>query len=465
MEEKVEHQGWKESKRCNNWVSIPRHPNNPTFSTNTRFLVITLGATGSGKSSMAKELKKYAEKINSSARRSTWQTKVLDEYVEESSEYESAMNIVIDNLRRKIESNGGDLMEELNRLDACKLYNEPWFSFAKECTQTYFDVRSATGAVNKFNTAFQKSLGQGENILFEITGRNILTTIEALNAITTYTNDCQRYNYVVLAGYNIVDLYSLQNRNIGRFISAFKNYVNRVEGARPPRLPWVGCFFPSNPGLAFCKALSDIKQNILKIIQNCGYFHTGKQNGSFQRFDVGKKCLYDKVDSFAENKRADHHGNGMAVDVLFVFNNIYKDIKLIAKVPLSDRSKHLVNFGLTPSVYPNRQQIQKLIKIINSYGPKDNADPNKFIDVCGEGLPVLQEAAKEKIKNLVQQDFKVSSDKPMVMRNTRRRFGRSDVGRVIGGKRRTRKRRKNKRRKTRRRHKKKSRKSKRRRRR
>ena len=160
----------------------------------------------------------YAGKINSSGTRADWQLKVLDEYVEESPEYKEAMDTVIDNLRRKIESNGGDLMEELNRLDACKLYNEPWFSFAKDCTQTYFDVRKATGAVNKFNTAFQKSLGRGENILFEITGRNILTTIEALNAITTYTNYCEKYNYVVLAGYNIVDLYSLQNRNIGRFM-------------------------------------------------------------------------------------------------------------------------------------------------------------------------------------------------------------------------------------------------------
>ena len=166
MESKDDHPGWKESKRCNNWVSTPRHPNNPTYSNKTRFLVITLGATGSGKSSMATELMNYAGKINSSGTRAKWQTKVLDEYVEESHQYKEAMDTVIDNLRRKIESNGGDLMEELNRLDACKLYNEPWFTFAKECTQTYFDVRKATGAVNKFNTAFQESLGQGRKIFY-----------------------------------------------------------------------------------------------------------------------------------------------------------------------------------------------------------------------------------------------------------------------------------------------------------
>lgn len=490
MESKELQPRWTESKRCNNWVSTPRDPNNPTFSKKTRFLVITLGATGSGKSSMARELIKYARKINTTGKNIEWQTKVLDEYVEESPEYETAMNTVIDNLRRKIESNGGDLMQELNKLDACKLYNEPWFSFAKECTQTYFSVRGATGAVDKFNTTFRRSIQEGKNILFEITGRNILTTIEALNALTTFTNDCEKYNYVVLAGYNIVDLYSLQNRNIGRFISAFKNYVNGVPGSHPPRLPWVGCFFPTNPGLAFCKALSDIKQNILKIIQNCGYFHTGRSDGSFGRFDVGRKCLYDKVDSFDDAKRPDHHGNGMAVDVLFVFNNIYRDIKLIAKVPLSDRSQHLVNFNLTPRVYPNKQEVEKLLKIVNSYGPKENSDPERFIDVCGEGLPVLSKFDDKK-PNVVQQDFRSSSrkspdimdgakdmpmvsssspparniDKPMVVSNTRRRLGRNNVGRVVGGKRRTRKRRKNKRRKTRRRHKKKkSRKSKRRRR-
>ena len=56
MESKELQPRWTESKRCNNWVSTPRDPNNPTFSKKTRFLVITLGATGSGKSSMAREL-------------------------------------------------------------------------------------------------------------------------------------------------------------------------------------------------------------------------------------------------------------------------------------------------------------------------------------------------------------------------------------------------------------------------
>ena len=166
ISEHPEHPGWKKSERCNDWVSIPRDIKNPTYSSKTRFLVITLGATGSGKSSMAKELMKYAGKINTTGKTVKWQTKVLDEYVEESDEYKKAMDEVIDKLRQKVEAGGAiSLQAALNSLDGCKIYDEPWFTFAKECTQTYFSVRNATKAVDKFNNAFHESIQQGKNII------------------------------------------------------------------------------------------------------------------------------------------------------------------------------------------------------------------------------------------------------------------------------------------------------------
>ena len=393
---------WRESKTCNNWDQ-DEGDIKPTYSDKIRFLVITLGATGSGKSSMARELKKYAKKINASGWRAEWQEKVLDDYVEESPLYKQEMDKVINKLRINISA---DLSQALNKLDGCNIYNEPWYSFAQGCTNTYFKVRRDTGAVDKFNTTFHTSIQQGKNIIFEITGRNILTTIEALNAITKYTNDCEKFNYIVLAGYNITDFYSLQNRNIGRFVNAFKSYNENPRDNNPPRLPWVGCFNPDNNGLSFCKALSDIKENIISVIENCSYYSKG---GNLIKFDATKNCMYNKVNTFLDDKRPDHHGNGMAIDLLFVFNNIYRNIKLIAKIPISMRSKHLVNFQLTPNVYPTKSNIENLIRLIDTYGPLK--EDGKFIDVCGEGLPVLSSHEnKLKPQNIVQENFSPAHD-------------------------------------------------------
>ena len=96
--------------------------------------------------------------------------------------------------------------------------------------------------------------------------------------------------------------------------------------------------------------------------------------------------------------------------------------------------------------------INNLIVVQQDFRSSSRKSP----DIIGaKDMPMVSSSAPPARKNI---------DKPMVVSNTRRRLGRNNVGRVVGGKRRTRKRRKNKRRKTRRRHKKKkSRKSKRRR--
>merc|ERR1711916_380854 len=123
-----------------------------------------------------------------------------------------------------------------------------------------------------------------------------------------------------------------------------------------------GCFNPKNHGLSFCLAIDEIQNNIEKL------------NPSYSFVDMGNKyyknkCLYDINNGEKKEEREDFNPNGLSIDVLFVFNNLYKDIKLMAKIPLSDRSKYLVNFDLTPNIYATKKEIEQLIELINSYGP------------------------------------------------------------------------------------------------
>lgn len=120
---------YRKADRCLEWNDSPRDGKNPLYSKKTRFLLITLGATGSGKSSMAKELKKYAKKINAPGYRAEWEEKVLDDYVEETQLYKEKMDTIIDELKTNL---GPDMLDLIDNLDGCNIYSEPWNSFVSE---------------------------------------------------------------------------------------------------------------------------------------------------------------------------------------------------------------------------------------------------------------------------------------------------------------------------------------------
>jgi hypothetical protein len=388
----------KRAVNCLNWSNTPRSPTNPTYAKNTRFLIITLGPTGSGKSSMAKYLINYAKKINNQAKNIAWTTKVLDDYVEESEDYKKEIDAVI--------AQNGDsayLNSILDNLDGCTIYEEPWKTIAQSCLDAYFKVRgmkdsAGQNKVDMFNNAFHDALAAGNNIIYEITGRSMFTTLEALNAISFYTNDCEKYNYVILAGFNITDFYSLQNRNIDRFKYAFRQYAKNPGQEKPPRLPWIGCFNPNNKGLSFCTVLDDIQKNIINLITNCGHYVEGRDKMLMKYAD--DKCVYDD-DSAPPNPRPDYNPNGLYIDLLFIFNNIYHELKLVAKVPISKRSINLVNFYLTPKVYPTKNELTKVIELLKLYGPIKNGE-NMFLDTCGTGLP---EFKADNTPNILEDDI------------------------------------------------------------
>ena len=404
---------YRRADRCKSW-------SNPKTAANIRFLIMTLGPTGSGKSSMAQKLKEYATQINSTAVRYDWQTKVLDEYVEESPEYRTKMDLIIEKLSNLY---GGipELKNKLDDLDGCSINDEPWSSFAKECSDAYFEVRSTkTNGKNKvdlFNDTFHTSLQEGKNIIFEITGRNMLTTIEAMNAITAYTNDCENFNYIILAGYNITDYYSLQTRNIQRFTQALKQYLED-SSSKPPRLPWVGCFNTDNKTMGFCIALSDIKNNIKHLIETCGRYQNGTQLEKYS----SEECLYDDtIQSNMTNSRPDFNANGLSIDILFIFNNIYRNIKLILKIPISERSALLGN--LSKNVYPSREDIDTTLQILDFYGPIEK--DKEFLDVCNEGIPHFNKNDEVLIPNNVEATFAEGKRRTRKRRNRKRRTHKS----------------------------------------
>ena len=420
---------------CNNWDTDKMSNNNPRTSSNFRFLIITLGPTGAGKSTMATNLKKVAQKINSSAYRYEWFNKVLDDYIEESDLYKSEM-------AEFIEKNKGGI--NISELDGCSIYEPKWTQFAKEMSRIYFKARIQGGLADKYNADFNESIKNGKNMLFEITGKNKLSVIKALNTVLNQTGNCKTYKYIILAGYSIVDYYLLQARNISRFQNDYIQFINDPS-KKPPRLPWIGCFnneIPRNESsiLSYCQVLNDIKNTVIELI-NCGYVYSSEKNklrnnagnanksttanggqDVFRIIEDGK-CYLDKTANIEAGRKSIYIPKGLYIDYLYIYNNIYLKVELLAKINLSERSRILENpdhfneKGRATSYY-EQNSIPVLIDVINRAGPPANSQ-DRVYDICGLGTPLPTNKTDITSHKYIQEYL--NKDGGAYIRNTRRK--------------------------------------------
>jgi hypothetical protein len=406
---------------CDNWTDDPRSPNNPKSSGKFRFLIFALGPTGSGKSTSITKLKNFAQSINSAAYRNTWYEKGLDDYVQENPLYKTS----IDSLIKKYHS------LDLTTLDGCTIKNKPWKDFAREMTSIYFksrnDKSSGISIVKQYNRDFNDAITDGKNIVCEITGRNRKTIIETLNDILDKTNNCENYKYIILASYNVVNFYLLQERNISRFKHQYEDFL-KDKSKIAPRLPWIGCFSQKNEGIddgisSYCEVLDSIKNTIVELL-NCGFYSSIDKNKEQNNAEVASKSDannyknpgYERLTKEGEcffnvsypNKESNSYytvPKGLNIDVLYIFNNIYKELTLMAKINLSKRSKYLENVDNfnekgRPKSYYEVKHVGTLIDIINKEGPPKTE--SEVYDVCGLGLPLASPTRKTKSNMYVQ---------------------------------------------------------------
>jgi broad-specificity NMP kinase len=425
---------------CDDWVNTPGSEKNPRSSSKFRFLIILLGPTGAGKSDMSKNLKKNAQTINSAAYRNDWFEKVIDDYVEESEIYKTKMSALIEANRESITT---------ARLDGCSIYDPPWKGIAKEMVKIYFEARNEGKIVDRYNEEFKANITAGKNIVFEITGRNKLTVIEALNRIMEQTNNCKDHKYIVLAGYSIVEYFSLQARNISRFQKTLQEFLADPT-KKPPRLPWVGCFSHRVEGeesgiMSYCEMLHSIKNTVTDLIQ-CGYFYSQanyerqnrveKMNKSKAvekeryntRITTEGRCFLDKTSLAAGEKRPELFiPKGLYIDYFYIYNNIYTTPKLMAKINLSKRSFFLENpehFNLKgrPLGYFESAQIPTLLDIITKLGPPMTSD-GVFYDVCGVGTPIATSTRQAKASLYIQKNLGKYSGGDYLRNTTRKKSG------------------------------------------
>lgn len=370
---------------CESWENDPKSPNNPRTSDNFRFLIITLGPTGSGKSGMAGKLKSLAKGINSAAYRHEWFEKVIDDYVEESDYFKGRMSDLIFN-HDKFKHIGE---EEIKTLDGCSIYQDTWKELTEEMNKIYFDARETGGIVQHYNAEFARNLSDGKNIVFEITGRNKLTIIEALNTILSATNNCKTHKYIILCGYSIVDYYILQARNISRFRQSFLKFKADPAHEKPPRLPWVGCFSHKTPGtsstiISYCEMLNAIKNTLFDLL-SCGHYLSNRE---VKRTTAEGECYLDKTTPVEAARPINHRPQGLYVDLLYIFNNIYSDQTLMAKINISERSVFLEN-PTKPLNYYKLESLETIKDIIIKTGPPSSGDggANPY-NLCGTGIPI-----------------------------------------------------------------------------
>lgn len=407
--------------KCADWTDEPHSPNNPKSSTKFRFLIFALGPTGSGKSTSITKLKNFAQTINSAAYRNAWYEKGLDDYVQENPLYKSSVETLI----------GKYPSLDLSTLDGCTIKNKPWKDFAREITSIYFNARadksSGISIVQQYNKDFNDAITDGKNIVCEITGGKKKTIIETLNDILDKTNKCENFKYIILASYNVVNFYLLQERNISRFKQQYEDFLKDKSKAAP-RLPWIGCFSQKNDGqkdsiISYCEVLESIKNTIVELL-NCGYYSSIDKNKAQNNAEVADKSTtkndenpgYERLTKEGEcffnvsypNKESNLYykiPKGLNIDVLYIFNNIYKNMTLMAKINLSKRSKYLENFDSfnekgRPTSYYEVKHIDTLIDIINKEGPPKTE--SEVYDLCGLGLPLASPTRKTKSNMYVQ---------------------------------------------------------------
>ena len=416
---------------CNDWDKDKDSEHNPRTSSHFRFLVITLGPTGAGKSIMARNLKQAAQGINSLVARKPWFEKVLDDYVEDSEIYKREMTAFIE----KNEKAGINIYD----LDGCSIYEPKWTAFVNEISNIYFKAREEEGLAEIYNAEFNKNIKQGHNIIYEITGKNKLSIIKILNYVLSQTENCRTHKYIILAGYSIVDYYLLQARNISRFQTAYAEFL---KGDKPPRLPWVGCFnHRVGPKImSYCQMLDDIKHTVLELIK-CGYVYSpGKyklqsnvNNENTPRVNVNDisrlsktgECFLDKTATIEHGRKSVFIPKGLYIDYLYIYNNIYKKTNLMAKINLSERSRFLgnpdnYNEDDKRLAYYEYTSISALVDIIDKTGPPTTAD-NRVYNVCGPGTALPTHKMGTRANIYLQKNL----HKDGGMRNTRRNRNRN----------------------------------------
>jgi len=280
-----------------------------------RYIIVTVGPTGSGKTDMIHKLEKYLD-ISQITKDNYI---LIDDLIESDPYYKKKVRDILNehckpNIEKcNIESMVDNPSDEL--LDAFK--------------DAYFKARTRQGCGKKNDKGdscdvkndkkFTKSLEEGKNIVFETTGEKQGVSPAAW-FLTRHDwwkdefDNIKNYDYKIIFAYSLVKLKELVKRNKSRAKKSIKKFIKNKTIA--PRLPDI-------KGNDFEEKVEQITQNLINLVctcflngnrkntKYCGTYPINKTNQNLIVFDNNRgkgkmKIIYD------------HNNNKGVIDKKFI---------------------------------------------------------------------------------------------------------------------------------------------------
>lgn len=203
-------------------------------------LLITLGPTGSGKSSIPKKVAGILGLSNPE-----FVEVLIDNLVENHPTYKSDVKKFIDARRQKYKEQHPGLSDDeintnlINKFtsedidNTIEFFNNTYYKTRNEvnCTQTNTNSDNIITCNRKNDSIFKDAMDAGKNVVFETTGESYPNWI-----FTTYKQQIIASKYQIVFAMNVVEICDLIQRNYNRAKHSLEEFIN--DPNKPaPRLP------------------------------------------------------------------------------------------------------------------------------------------------------------------------------------------------------------------------------------
>ena len=245
----------------------------------TKYFIITAGATGSGKTGLIFET---AKQLGLELKDGNYAKILVDDLVETDPKYKAKIDEILMKIElaceEERECEGREECEGVEKCEKTKLEN-PTQELLKEFGSAYFDTRRAkgcgleeadpnVGSCDEKNDAnLEAATKNRKHVIFEFTGGYIPTWLLDEKYIPQ--------GYTIVLSYTLVNIEELIKRNTSRAYSAVKEYetAKKTQELRAPRLPDIS---EEN----FTKVLNTIKTVLLDIYGSCIKSYTPEKCGT-----------------------------------------------------------------------------------------------------------------------------------------------------------------------------------------
>lgn len=239
-------------------------------------LIITMGATGSGKS-------KLADKVLSLLKIKNFKYFLIDNYVENDKQYKkNILKFAKDkkNIYNSLKNPSKKTLKFFEkhyfetRNNGCKNKTRKLNIPNHKCIETI----SKSGCNKLMDIELNESIIKGENIIFEMKGDDYPKWL------ITAIRKCNKYK-IVIAGVK-VSLNNLIKRNMNRSIDDMKKFLNNTIKNSAPRLPDVSKKYLLNQKIKLNKTLKNIMLN--------GCIKGNKSNIDYcSKYNIDRLLIYD----------------------------------------------------------------------------------------------------------------------------------------------------------------------------